>query len=304
MANKKSKSKQRRPLHPVLLRAKHIFVPHKGNNYHPHLIRKHGLAIVLVLALSTQLVYTFATTGKFGVLGRVTDVTVSGLLDGTNQARQSSGLSPLSINSKLNQAAYAKAQDMLAKNYWAHTSPDGTPPWKWFSDYGYSYDSAGENLAKNYPTSDAVIKAWLASPTHRANVLNSKYQDVGFAVVDGNLQGQNTLLVVALYAQPVVGAVLASTDLPMAGQFQAAQALPQSPIGHFGSLLQNLNPATLGSLVMFVTVILVAVVTYTYRKRIPKNIRRAWYAHHSLYKAASFAVLAILVVVLSRGGQI
>lgn len=305
MTNKKIKRKQQRPLHPILLRAKHIFVPHKGNNYHPHLIRKHGLVVILVVTLLGQFVYTYATTGKFGVLGSVTNVTVSGLLTDTNQARQDDGLSPLSISSKLNQAAYAKAQDMLANNYWAHTSPNGTPPWKWFSDYGYSYDSAGENLAKNYTTSDAVVKAWLASPTHRANVLDSKYQDVGFAVVDGSLSGKDTLLVVALYAQPAVGAVLASNNTPLvAGQFQAAQDLPKSPIGRFGSTLQNLNPATLGSLMLFAVGFVVAIFTYANRKKIPKNVKRAWYAHHSLYKAASFAVLAIIVVVLSGGGQI
>lgn len=308
MANKKT-NRQKRPSTPFsrfMLKLKHIFIPHKGNNYHPHLIRKHGLIMVLTAALIGQLGYTYVTTGKIGILGRVTDVTVSGLLTQTNQARQTDNLTPLKLNTKLSQAAYAKAQDMIANNYWSHTSPTGVQPWKWFSDYGYSYDSAGENLAKNYPTSSDVVNAWLDSPTHRENVLNGKYSDVGFAVVDGQIDGKDTSLVVAMYAQPTVGAVLASSDTPInsGSQFQSPQAVDQSPINKFGSTIQNLNPAALGSLVLFMASFLVAMLTYANRKKLPKQIRKAWYAHHSLYKAGSFAILAITIVVLGSGGQI
>src|SRR5262245_27999830 len=63
------------------------------------------------------------------VLGYATDVTVSGLLGGTNNQRASNGLGGLHLNDKLNQAAQAKANDMVARNYWSHDTPDGNPPW-------------------------------------------------------------------------------------------------------------------------------------------------------------------------------
>lgn len=307
MANKKryQTKKPTTKLSRAAHHAKHIFVPHKGNNYHPHLIRKHGLVIILALVIVGQLGYTYMTTGKFGILGRVTDITVSGLLDETNKAREADGLNDLKISNRLSQAAYAKAQDMLTNNYWSHTSPTGTQPWKWFADYGYSYDSAGENLAKNYPTSSDVVSAWLDSPTHRVNVLNSKYTEVGFAVVNGQLSGKDTDLVVAMYAQPTVGAVLANNQNSSAGtEFVAPQEVPKSAISKFGSTIQNLNPAALGSLVLILVGFVVALITYANRKKIPKSVRRAWYAHHSLYKAGSFALLAITIVALGSGGQI
>ena len=133
-------------------------VPHHKNGYRPHLIRGYGLVALAFAVIGVQLGYNGATTGN--VLGLQSDITINTLFDQTNQARVSAGVAPLLLNDHLNQAAYMKAQDMFAKQYWDHIAPDGTQPWKWFGDAGYNYDEAGENLAKGFTATDAVVTAW------------------------------------------------------------------------------------------------------------------------------------------------
>src|SRR6185436_6093922 len=112
-----------------------------------------------------------------------------------NQDRALHGLSKLVLYPTLNLAAAAKAEDMLAKNYFAHTSPRGTSPWYWFQTLGYKYTYAGENLAEGYSDASDLESSWMASPDHRANILSPYYSDVGLAVVSFN----NTNLVVQLF---------------------------------------------------------------------------------------------------------
>lgn len=120
----------------------------------------------------------------------------------TNQERAAAGLSPLHINADLTASAQAKAQDMLARDYWAHFAPDGTSPWFFITQSGYKYVGAGENLAMDFATDQDVMTGWMSSPTHRANILNPAYVDVGISVVEGYLQGHDTVLVVAHYGIP------------------------------------------------------------------------------------------------------
>ena len=120
----------------------------------------------------------------------------------TNQQRQMAGLRPLRVNKDLMASAEAKAKDMIKHDYWAHYSPNGTSPWRFISLSGYKFQAAGENLAMDYSDDHAVIEAWMNSPEHRANLLNPKFQDIGVAVVNGQLQGHPAVLVVAHYGLP------------------------------------------------------------------------------------------------------
>jgi uncharacterized protein YkwD len=117
------------------------------------------------------------------------------ILDLVNQDRALHGLSKLSINPTLSLAALAKAEDMLSHNYFAHISPDGTTPWYWIKSMGYNYSYAGENLAEGYSEAEELQRSWMASPTHRANILSPNYSEVGLAVVSYH----NTNLVVQMF---------------------------------------------------------------------------------------------------------
>lgn len=105
------------------------------------------------------------------------------LLELTNAKRLQAGRQPLSINSKLNESARLKAEDMIKNSYWAHDSPDGTEPWVFFDRARYSYSWAGENLAKGYNTGNEMVAGWMISPAHKENLLSKKYREVGFSTI-------------------------------------------------------------------------------------------------------------------------
>jgi uncharacterized protein YkwD len=104
---------------------------------------------------------------------------IPGILEAVNGYRSTKHLQPLKLNSKLNKSSQAKAHDLVINQYWSHIAPDGTTPWDFMTKAGYDYKTAGENLAKCYGSADAVVDAWIASPTHEA-VLVADYDDVGF----------------------------------------------------------------------------------------------------------------------------
>lgn len=288
--------------------AKTVLVPHKENEYRPHLIRMHGLVAVLVIALIAQVFYSFVTTGNWNVLGRTSNIETAQLLTDTNAERAAAGVGEVQLNEDLSQAAFLKAQDMFAEQYWAHVSPSGAQPWKWFGDVGYNYSYAGENLAKNYPTAQATVNAWMNSPTHRENVLNGNYVDVGFAVVDGELNGQNTTLVVALYGAPVTVAAAvdgATASAPQPGFMAPAVASNSgNPLAYFGTALETLSPVTIAVLGLLAIVAIVGVAAHHYRKSLPKSWQRSWRKHHGIYTFVGMISLGMVIVIATGGGQI
>lgn len=133
------------------------------------------------------------------VLGVSYSISDSELLNLVNYERAQRGLSGLSLNGQLSQAAAGKSQHMFTNNYWAHFAPDGTSPWDFIKGSGYNYIYAGENLAKGFTNSPDVVNAWMASPSHRENLLSPQFKDVGFSISSGNLQGEETVLVVQMF---------------------------------------------------------------------------------------------------------
>jgi uncharacterized protein YkwD len=139
-----------------------------------------------------------------GVLGYATSMSPTALLSETNIQRSNNGEPALSMNSQLAKAAQAKANDMVAKNYWSHVTPDGVQPWQFVANAGYSYTALGENLAYGFDTSAATVSGWMNSPAHRANILKADYQEVGFGIANSpnfNGSGEETV-VVAMYGKP------------------------------------------------------------------------------------------------------
>lgn len=123
------------------------------------------------------------------------------LLSEINKIRQENHLQSLSPNPQLTAAAQAKANDMVAQNYWSHNSPSGETPWDFIRQSGYLYQSAGENLARGFDNTQAV-EAWLKSPGHRRNILASKYTQTGFGYAVYYQNGQQIPLIVEMFASP------------------------------------------------------------------------------------------------------
>lgn len=175
-------------------------LPYPDQDTRARLIKNSAL-FFYVLALLVFQLYICRLSPR--ILGFATNIKATDLYQLTNQKRSATGVSTLRIDHRLEQAALAKVQDMFAKNYWAHYAPDGsTTPWQFILAAGYAYKFAGENLAKDFDTSVSVVEAWLASPSHRANLLNSNYKDIGIVTVNGSLLGEETTLVVQMFGAP------------------------------------------------------------------------------------------------------
>ena len=280
----------------VRKRVKLAVVPHKANQYRPQAVSRYGIVAIVMLVIAVQGLYNGAFGGN--VLGTQAQITTSGLLEATNQARADKHEQPLTINPDLMKAAHLKVQSMFAEQYWAHTSPTGVTPWHWFDVVGYNYDSAGENLARDFTTSSGTVSAWMASPTHRANILNDSYKDVGFATMDSVLDGVPTTLVVALYGSPENPMVQGASMTRDASDINE----PMSFMARMGVGLQSMTPAAVSSLVVLLLGMCVALAAHIYRKKLPRTLRYSWYRHHGIYKAIGFASLA-LILVFAYGGS-
>lgn len=119
----------------------------------------------------------------------------------TNERRELSGINSLTANQLLTSAAYKKAEAILKEQKFSHNFEN-----KKFSDWvkeaGYKYSYVGENLAIDFVTSEGVLNAWWDSPSHKNNLLNPLYSEVGLAVVEGNFNNQNSILVVEIFGAP------------------------------------------------------------------------------------------------------
>jgi hypothetical protein len=190
--------KHRPPSHAKKRHGQHHKVSkHYSKIYWPY------LPMLLIVGLGFM-VNTF-WHGPSKVLDYATSMSNGALLQETNTQRIQNGLGALALNNTLSQAAQAKANDMVARDYWAHATPEGKQPWQFMSEAGYNYTLAGENLAYGFATSAETVAGWMNSPGHRANILKAGYKDVGFGVANSpNYQGTGPeTVVVAMYAAPV-----------------------------------------------------------------------------------------------------
>lgn len=179
---------------------RHLFVPHESNNLKAKLLHPSSLvAIKAGFIIFQVLLYVYATSPLPKVLGYAAQISPQEVIRLTNEKRAQAGLPALRENPNLDQGALAKGTDMLNRNYWAHVAPDGTEPWTFFINAGYKYRYAGENLARDFSNPSSTVDAWMASPSHRENLLSNKYKDIGVAVVEGNLNGVDTTLVVQFF---------------------------------------------------------------------------------------------------------
>ncbi len=189
------------------------FIPHKDTHKKAHLISWEGLCIYILIFILLQVSFSIISYIKPGVLGISSSIDQKKIIELTNAQRQRLGLSQVLENSALDKAAQLKAQNMLTENYWAHFAPSGKTPWDFMLGSGYKFTFAGENLAKNFYKSEDVVVAWMASPTHKDNLLNPKYKDIGIAVVDGVLNGQKTTLIVQMFGTTEILAASPAVDI-------------------------------------------------------------------------------------------
>lgn len=111
------------------------------------------------------------------------------VLDLVNQERQKAGLQPVQLDEQVAAVATKKSEDMRDKNYFSHDSPTYGSPFDMLKQFGVNYNSAGENIAAGQRTPEEVMKAWMESPGHKANILSSNFTHLGVGVAKGGSYG-------------------------------------------------------------------------------------------------------------------
>lgn len=186
----------------------HHFFPHvheDGNQHHPHLVSVLSLflylQIFLVFGVGIYVIKLAAPT----ILGQAS-FGPDAIISITNTKRAENGLPALTYNPQLASAASSKASNMFSENYWAHNAPSGKTPWTFISGAGYRYLYAGENLARDFSDAGSVVDAWMNSPSHRSNLLDKNFTEIGVSVNWGSLTGREGTLVVQMFGARVLQA--------------------------------------------------------------------------------------------------
>ena len=155
-------------------------------------------SIFLMLAL-TIFLFNFSFKTNLKAVDSAISINAQNLLVKHNQIRQASGLPQLTMSKVLNTSAINKAQAMLASNCWSHYCPEGQSPWEFFDNANYKYKYAGENLAEGFYNVQVLMDTWMNSPTHKENILNPNFNEIGFGIVSGKFQGNNNNLIVVAH---------------------------------------------------------------------------------------------------------
>lgn len=188
---------------------KEYFIPHEHNDYKPHILRSRVIFLLLGVIVFAEFVFLAQVFVIFPEIKLYGEILRTVLTEETNNNRLAGNVSTLKINSLLNEAAQEKANDMAQKSYFSHTSPEGIAPWYWIDKVGYQYIYAGENLAINFSDSKDVVDAWMDSPSHRSNILNGNFTEMGFGVAKGIYQNRETIFIAQMFGQPVQEATAA-----------------------------------------------------------------------------------------------
>lgn len=191
-----------------------------------------------MVGMVTLILITFTVANLQSILWLASEYLVATILpavvvDETNASRTLEHLPTLVRNPILDEAARMKAEDMASQGYFAHWSPEGISPWRWFDEAGYNYTHAGENLAVHFTDSTAVVEAWLKSPSHRENILSEKYTEMGIGTASGKFEGYDTVFVVQLFGTPAAAmpqrdmeANLGDTSVALVAEEVAAAGVP------------------------------------------------------------------------------
>lgn len=181
---------------------KNHFIPSKANDHQPHFLRTKIAMGLIAIVFAVELLYLACSFILLPASDYFAAIFASVLVQQTNEERAIENLGTLTTNEKLIRAAQMKADDMAARGYFSHITPDGKNSWYWFRQVGYNYAAAGENLAVNFTDSKDVTEAWMHSPSHRSNIMGENYTEIGIATAHGTYKGKEAIFVVQMFGRP------------------------------------------------------------------------------------------------------
>src|SRR3990167_8683513 len=161
------------------MQLKHYLFASEHNDYKPWILTPSALGVFCLVIWGLRFLLPSLTIAAPGI-------DAYDLMSRINSERTQRFIPALNTNSKLITAAGGKAQDMLARSYFAHVDPDGNYVWPRIESAGYKpYLTLGENLAMDFTSASEMVAAWMNSPTHRENIVNAKFEDQGLSTVSG-----------------------------------------------------------------------------------------------------------------------
>jgi len=153
----------------------------------------------LLVIAGSILLFNFTFKKNIQAVGEESAITTTNLLNKHNEKRLEANLPMLTINDKLSASAQMKAEEMLKADCWSHYCPEGKSPWEFFNSAGYNYIYAGENLAEGFYSIDVLMNAWMNSQSHKDNILNPNFAEIGFGLAYGNYQGNENNAIVVVH---------------------------------------------------------------------------------------------------------
>jgi uncharacterized protein YkwD len=228
---------------------KKYFIPHKENNYHPHFLHsKRTVFYGLVFLLAKVLVVAFVIflPAEVFVLPDVLAEEQRQIIALTNETRAEKGLPALAVAPRLNTSAQNKADDMAAKQYFAHAKNNKTVA-TWLNEAGYDYETAGENLAVGYSTAQEIVDAWKNSPSHYANLVDTDFVDLGAGLAAGVYNGRPTVFIAEHFGSPYVAGETAAAAGKTAEKLAIAPVMnldAQTPVDKYIQAKSVLSPIT------------------------------------------------------------
>lgn len=277
------------------LRPKHKLTKNYLKHYYPFIPLFVSLGFLLTVLIAPKF-------SNRSVLSAVSNITPEDLLMASNNERIKNNVEPLKLNNLLNQAAQTKAHDMVVRNYWAHKTPDNQEPWVFIDNTNYSYQKAGENLAYGFENSSSTVTGWMNSQSHRENLLDKSFTEVGFGVansLDFVKNGPETV-VVAFYAQPANTQQNSATAGTLNGGASLGESKSVSNIGLFTGSSWGVYAVgiVIGMCLMYIASV--------HGSRLKKTIKKGerFIIKHPLLDSAVIALIAFGIILLRSAGFI
>lgn len=244
----------------------------------------------LVALIFIKAVFSYSGLQFASIMGGAPVFAKEEIVSQTNTFREFLGLGDLKEDPVLDQAAFQKLQNMITNQYFAHTSPTGVSPWYWIEVNKYGYIYAGENLAIGFLTAKDTVDAWENSPTHRANLVNPNFKEIGVAVAPAKIQNSEGFLVVQLFGTPKPAKPAVAVIKPSPTPAPPKATPTSSSLAHSPTPSASVQPAAKGAVTE--TPVSVTAATLTPRlAKVSKMLNTTLVVYSMLVFLASLAFL-------------
>lgn len=284
----------------------HFLIPRESNNHRARVLHPSGILIIALFFIIFQSIISLLPLTGSKILGYTSSISPDEIVRLTNEKRAEAGLSKLILNKTLSEAASIKGRDMINKDYWAHVAPDGTEPWFFLNKVGYKYKYAGENLARDFSDASSVVEAWMESSTHKDNILNPKYKEIGIGVVEGDLAGIDTTIIVQFFGatytdvlQNPIASIGVTTPSPVPTEMPVLITSISSPTGSVKSMISPFTSTQKVSSIIIGTLLIVFILdaVLVSRKKIMRISGRT-------FSHVAFLAMILGIIVILKSGKI